>query len=335
MKIGILKILAGLILFSFIGIKYEPEFAEPSFFLKPKPSLTIEYWSPLGDSDMRLEDLTGARRQQELDYSEFVGDFFDNNEVADTIAFLLIPLMMFLLISGFLHVFGLSVNWLYRARFLAGYFVCFAILILSFMAFWNCGYNGYFMTGLFVVFCTLILVYLSTQYKKKTMLPLILLAFFSSCKEEPNYNPFDDQFNVSVESILVNGCDTISAGCGWLNFQVKSGKLRPYYQVDSGEDFYRVVAKGFEYYVDTIKLKGNAFYSNVKLQDSILNLPFNKIELNSELRRFGYEILSIDSNRINVVNQVKKDTANLRLDVFLLADSSLVGRRIDYYKPKP
>jgi hypothetical protein len=170
---------------------------------------------------------------------------------------------------------------------------------------------------------------------RKLIVALITMFLFS-CQEEPSYNPFDSHFNVSVERVLENGCDTISAGCGWFNLQVKTGRLRPFYQVDSGEDFYKVVAKGFEYYVDTIDLQGNTFYySNDRLQDSILNLPYNKAELNKELGVFGYRIVSVDSNRINIVNHVKKDTVELRIDVFSLLGSTKAERRINYWKSKP
>ena len=166
MKIGILKILIGLILFSFIGIKYEPEFVEPAFFLKPKPSLTIEYKSPIYGSDLSLEELKGPRRQQELDYREFVGSYY-NNPVSDGIAFFLVPIMMFLLITGLMQVLGNEVNWRRRARFLIGIIGCLFFLVLAFLFYWNLGYNGYIMTALFMLMCILALLYLSNRFNLK------------------------------------------------------------------------------------------------------------------------------------------------------------------------
>ena len=66
---------------------------------------------------------------------------------------------------------------------------------------------------------------------------IVCLLAFMGCKPSPNYNPFDDQFNVSVRDIMSDGCDTISAGCGYFNLQVPAGRFRPYYQIFSG-DFY-------------------------------------------------------------------------------------------------
>ncbi|MFT6338301.1 MAG: hypothetical protein ACJATI_005073 [Halioglobus sp.] len=112
---------------------------------------------------------------------------------------------------------------------------------------------------------------------KEIVFGLILVCFLS-CKEKPNYNPFDDQFDVSIRALGQNNCDTISAGCGYFNLSRSNGRLRPYYQVFR-EPFDEVDAKGFTYYVDTIQLleKESSIRSR---KGSLLQLPFNTLGMN-------------------------------------------------------
>lgn len=62
--------LLGLIGCLFIGIQYDPEFHEPSDFIKASPSLQVHYYSPLGESDFQLGSLPAVQQRQELAYRD-------------------------------------------------------------------------------------------------------------------------------------------------------------------------------------------------------------------------------------------------------------------------
>ena len=44
-----------------------------------------------------------------------------------------------------------------------------------------------------------------------------LLFFLFDAKQKPTYNPFDDLFQVDVQQLRRDGCDTVPAGCGYDN----------------------------------------------------------------------------------------------------------------------
>ena len=55
MKKAIAEILLGLFLFSFIGIGYDREFNEQTFFIKYKPNLKLDYKSIIAVSYTHLD----------------------------------------------------------------------------------------------------------------------------------------------------------------------------------------------------------------------------------------------------------------------------------------
>ncbi|CAM1341324.1 hypothetical protein [Tenacibaculum amylolyticum] len=152
-----------------------------------------------------------------------------------------------------------------------------------------------------------------------------ILTSIISCKETPNYNPFDNQFNVSVSKLIKDKCDTIDAGCGYRNLQQNSGKLRTYYQVFFG-DFENVLAKGFSYYLDTIKIDTTSIYKINR--DSILYKKINPALLDKELHKFNYKYLKQENNNVFITNN--KDTLSLGFSYDIEKGSFL--RYLMYFK---
>lgn len=68
----ILPLFLGMLLLSCTGLAHDPEFSEATPFLKHRPSLRFQFRSPIGESDMRLENLDPERKAEEEAYREFV-----------------------------------------------------------------------------------------------------------------------------------------------------------------------------------------------------------------------------------------------------------------------
>ncbi|NME71249.1 hypothetical protein [Flammeovirga aprica] len=163
----------------------------------------------------------------------------------------------------------------------------------------------------------------------KNIITIFLLSFIYSCKEKPNYNPFDNQFNVSVKQLINDNCDTVSAGCGYFNLLKSEDKLKPYYQVYC-DDFFTVIAKGFTMDIDTFKLQSSDFQNSYI--DSITSLPLDKSQLNIELGKFGYKIFLRETNTIKAVNKEIQDTVSLKLYTCPIEDQNLLVRTIEFFK---
>ena len=58
----------------FCGISRDSEFYEPTIFVKHRPTLKIHFYTPTGESDLTISDLTGDLKKEELLYKEFVED---------------------------------------------------------------------------------------------------------------------------------------------------------------------------------------------------------------------------------------------------------------------
>jgi len=58
----------------FCGISRDSEFYEPTIFVKHRPTFKIHFYTPTGESDMTLSDLSEEGKKEELLYKEFVQD---------------------------------------------------------------------------------------------------------------------------------------------------------------------------------------------------------------------------------------------------------------------
>jgi len=164
---------------------------------------------------------------------------------------------------------------------------------------------------------------------------ILILILFISCKEKPTYNPFDDQFNISVSQLVRDKYDTISAGCGYFNLTKNSGKFRPYYQIYA-DDFHKILAKGFTYEIDSFvipKIHDGALMQ--QQMDSIRNLPFDKKTMNTELGKFGYQIIQQESDTLKIINKDTKDTIITRIRLSTNLHNRSIVRVIEYLKSKP
>ena len=141
MKVAFIKILAGLFLLMFVGIKYEPEFGESAFFIKHKPNFKLEYFSPIGESDLAITDLNQKNQYEELKYQEFVGNYY-NKDFLYYLAYFIVPLIGLLIFSALLD-FVKNKKRAYPIKFI---FIEYAVHFLVFMVlcilYWNIGNYG-------------------------------------------------------------------------------------------------------------------------------------------------------------------------------------------------
>ena len=135
---------------------------------------------------------------------------------------------------------------------------------------------------------------------------------------------------------MKNGCDTISAGCGWFNLRQKEGRLRSYYQIYV-DDWNNVVAKGFDYFLDTLNIKGEKDYDKIR---SLKISNKDIVELNSELEQYGYKFLDqklskYGSNYVQIINEISKEKRKLGIQLNWKNDKdSIIYRELNYWKAK-
>ena len=159
----------------------------------------------------------------------------------------------------------------------------------------------------------------------------VVFAIFS-CTKRQNYNPFDDQFDMPMSSLIEGEFDTIPV-CGCYNFIEKKGKLKMYYQVFP-ENLNEAVAKGIDYPIDTFKVnEAYKFCCDEFKIDSIMSLPMDITAMNEEFGRFGYKVTSKSAQTIQIFNADLDDKAELRVIVYPI-DEQYVIRDFDYSKSK-
>ena len=162
------------------------------------------------------------------------------------------------------------------------------------------------------------------------MLIFVVLLLFASCKEPPNYNPFDDQFNVSVNQLIKDGCRMEYGECGYINIVNYGRSLNPYYQVHI-DDINQVEAKGFEYQIDSFKFSCNLQMGlNDPHLDSLANLPIDIKRLNEELSSYAYRLDLQLGDSLKLVSIL--DTIILETDVVLSNNGSYLIRKVDFFK---
>ena len=92
---NIFLIVLGSFLLLFVGVKEHPELDEYFVFLKYKPSFKAVFYSPIGNSDKQLKDLSLAEQEEELAYTQFAKTALPRT--VDYIALLLAQLGLFLI----------------------------------------------------------------------------------------------------------------------------------------------------------------------------------------------------------------------------------------------
>ena len=70
--IGIFIITFTILIRLFFGIYVDDEFGDESLFLKHRPTWKWKFYSPIGMSDLKIEDLTKEKQIEEKYYDEFI-----------------------------------------------------------------------------------------------------------------------------------------------------------------------------------------------------------------------------------------------------------------------
>ncbi len=72
--LGFTVVLVGLLLRLYCGIYVHDEFAKENFFIKYRPTWKWKFYSPIGQSDLKLKDLTTEKQIEQKYFDEFVRD---------------------------------------------------------------------------------------------------------------------------------------------------------------------------------------------------------------------------------------------------------------------
>jgi hypothetical protein len=70
--IGISIIIFSVLVRLFFGVYVDDEFGDKSIFMKHRPTWKWKFYSPIGMSDLRMEDLTKEKQVEEKFYDEFI-----------------------------------------------------------------------------------------------------------------------------------------------------------------------------------------------------------------------------------------------------------------------
>lgn len=68
----IIWILVGCLLLSFVGVKNHPEEDNRMVIVKHRPTIKIEFYSPLGGTNKLFEELSPAEQKEEQAYQEYI-----------------------------------------------------------------------------------------------------------------------------------------------------------------------------------------------------------------------------------------------------------------------
>lgn len=141
---------------------------------------------------------------------------------------------------------------------------------------------------------------------KKFTYIICLLCILSSCRQEPSYNPFDNQFDLVTSEFSEADLDTAIVGCGFYNLYPRNKRFTPFYQFYFEEE--ALQAKGFVYFIDTI-------YCKKYNMDSIEQVHFNLSEVNEHLKKFDKHITRKDDQLlINHVDSTKMVLLDVNVD---------------------
>jgi hypothetical protein len=72
--IGVFTFAVVLIVRLFSGVYVHDEFAEKHFFIKHRPTWKWKFYSPLGMSDTKVEELSEDKQTEQKYFNEFVSD---------------------------------------------------------------------------------------------------------------------------------------------------------------------------------------------------------------------------------------------------------------------
>lgn len=85
---------------------------------------------------------------------------------------------------------------------------------------------------------------------------LVLLYSFCNLNSSPDYDPFSKNINISVETLLEDGCELISAPCGYGTYGKEINGHLVYYQFSPGKEEI-VSAKGICIHIDSTEVESD------------------------------------------------------------------------------
>ncbi len=89
----------------FVGIFRDSEFYEPSIFTKYRPTFKVFFYTPIGESDLKVEELSASKQSEEVAFQEFVikqhQQYYSNSKLW-YLPFILMQLTLTFLLFGIL-----------------------------------------------------------------------------------------------------------------------------------------------------------------------------------------------------------------------------------------
>lgn len=177
----------------------------------------------------------------------------------------------------------------------------------------------------------------------RILFSIFLAAILVSCKPSPINNPFDKIFDIDIDELLNAGWERpISTQCGYARVSAPEGRFRLFYQVFDEELKFitetnwgnpPIVAKGFEYTIDTLKINEHKLDSILDNKDSLIQTPIDTGDFNLHLNPFGFHVIEYVNDSIIITNDEKKDSISLGISIYHLWDG-LIVRQIEYYNFK-
>lgn len=121
-----------------------------------------------------------------------------------------------------------------------------------------------------------------------------MFLILCSCQPDPSYNPFDSSFDINVQSLIRDDCDTVSAGCGYFNLNKHFGNYSVYYQTYM-EEPNTVVAKGMRIYLDTVAIRYDMEHEHDSTMKFVWYTPIDTSKIDDLLKNFELK----RSNQVN------------------------------------
>lgn len=138
-----------ILMFLFIGIAYDSEFHEPNIIIKYKPSIKMKFSSPIGESDLTLNDLDDCDKREELAYQDCVIKNKNNSLNGDIVALILSQIVLTSLTFGLFLKKGFKI-----LKILGHYFFNIIFLFIGLLLIYH--FNGIWATILILMILILI-----------------------------------------------------------------------------------------------------------------------------------------------------------------------------------
>lgn len=110
----------------FVGLFRDDEFYEPNLFTKYRPTLKVNFYSPIGMQDLKVDDLLSDKKAEEIAFQEFVmkrNIQNNNNPSLWYLPYILIQLTLSFFSFGFLKM---KLDLVYKKwQFFIHFAVCF------------------------------------------------------------------------------------------------------------------------------------------------------------------------------------------------------------------